>query len=109
MNQRLSRKTLTKLLTEIRLLKEQIEQLKMEAGEDAMEFRALQQKYDALEQRSVDLEAELKSKAPEIANKDATISQLKIDRQVAADAATAELDMPTAQSQPRRSSKRLRS
>ena len=109
MNQRLSRKTLTKFLTEIRLLKEQIEQLKMEAGEDAMEFRALQQKYNALEQRSVDLEAELKSKAAEIANKDTIMSQLKIDRQVAADAATAELDMPTAQSQPRRSSKRLRS
>ena len=45
MNQRMSKKTPTELLTEIRLLKEQIEKLKMEAGEDAMEFRALQRKY----------------------------------------------------------------
>ena len=88
----MSKKTPTELLTEIRLSKEQIEQLKMEAGEDAMEFRALQRKYKALEQRSVGLEAELKSKAAEIANKDAIISQLEIDRQVAADAATPELD-----------------
>ena len=69
MNQRMSKKSLTELLTEIRLLKEQIEQLKMEAGEDAMEFRALQRKYNALEQSSVGLEAELKSKAAEIANR----------------------------------------
>ncbi|KAK3168954.1 hypothetical protein OEA41_005402 [Lepraria neglecta] len=81
----MSKKTPTELLTEIRPLKEQIEKLKMEAGEDAREFRALQRKYNALEQRSVGLEAELKSKAAEIANKDAIISQLEVDRQVAAD------------------------